>query len=200
MLHCRKQVGCGSRVVLSRTVGRCAEPRKVSRCQRRLQRGGRAGTALRAWPGWWIARRGRIAAHGALQPEQSGASSKSGCMRRWGPAASVICWVCIPRRCIGCLPRYGLAKLRWLDRADRAGHPSIRTGPLRVTWSTSTSRSSARSPPAVAGACWVARRQPQLLADKSQSRNKPATRARLPLPAHRYRRAFAAGLQRTARR
>ena len=33
------------------------------------------------------------------------------------------CWACIPRRCTGCLTRYGLAKLRWLDRADRAGDP-----------------------------------------------------------------------------
>ncbi len=139
MLHCRSWAGCGSRVVLSRRAGPCGGQLSGSRCAPLRPSGGPTATASTAAPGW----RTGPAVHAAVRtglrrPGPSGASSKSVCCAAWGPARIAYLLGLNPSTVHRVPARYGLARLRWLDRATgravrRYEHP--RPGDLvHVEW------------------------------------------------------------------
>ena len=77
--------------------------------------------------------------------------------RRWGPARIGYLLGVHPSTVHRVLSRYGMARLRWLDRSTGRVIRRIASPNIAVIWCTSTSRSSARSPPVEGGGCWPAR-------------------------------------------
>ena len=137
------------------TAGRCAGLPSGSRSHRRRRPGGQAGIANSASPAWSTGLRGRSVHRAAHRHAPSGASSRSGSCGAGGRRASPTCSGCTPRQCTGCWPATG-----WPGWPGWTGRPAVwcaaMNAPRPASWSTSTSRSSARSPTAAAGACSAA--------------------------------------------
>ena len=97
---------------------------------------------------------------GAPHRDASGGSSKLRVTRRWGPARIAYLLGLQPSTVHRVLSRYGLARLPgWTG--PPAGRSAATNTPRPASWSTSMSRSSARSPTAGAGGCWDGGRQAQ---------------------------------------
>ena len=120
MVHRNAPLSETGRLRLARCVvddgGRCGEPPSGSRSRRRRRPRWAGRYRAVGAAGWPIAARVRTAAHVRRRRAPSGASSKSGCMRRWGPARIGYLLGLHPSTVHRVLTRYGLAKLRWLDR------------------------------------------------------------------------------------
>ena len=108
---------------------------------------------------------------------------------------SATCWVCIPQRCTGCLTRYRLAKLRWLDRPT--GRVVRRMEPARCGDMVHVDVKKLGKIPAGGGWRMLGRTagNHNSRADKSSgSREELAIRCAVPLSAHGDRWPFSAGL------
>ena len=191
----------------SRTAGRCDGPRSGSRSRcRPLKRWADALPRSSARPAWSIGPAARTTARTAPDRRSRRRSStcapRSTSARSRSPAGSG----CTPRRSTGSSHGYGLPKLVCVDQAtgelirrDKPARYEHATAP--VTWSTSTSRSSATSPTAAAGASTAARPA----SEQSRTATRPATQGPWPpepglrLPAQRRRRPLPAGLRRDPR-
>ena len=122
-------------------------------------------------------------------------------LRRWGPARIGYLLGIHPSTVHRVLTRYGLAKLRWLDRPT--GHVVRRMEPARCGDMVHVDVEKLGEIPAGGGWRMLGRTtgNRNTRADKTsltqQARSAPT---RSPLPTHRHRRSLAAGLQRAAGR
>ena len=123
-------------------------------------------------------------------------------LRRWGPARIGYLLGIHPSTVHRVLTRYRLAKLRWLDRPDRARRAPYRAGPLRGHGACRRQEAGQDPHRRRLAHARAHRGQPQFARRQEFGPTKQArpSVARSPLPAHGDRRSFSAGVQRTAGR